>query len=154
MGDKEMDLKKIKQLLKIMDENDLAEISVQKGDESISLKKQQVNMVPMAAAPVAAPVSSKAAAAEQDDNDGDDIPANCVEITSPMVGTFYRAASPDSDPFVQVGTNIESGTVLCILEAMKLMNEFKSEISGKISKILIENGQPVEYGQPLFWVEK
>jgi acetyl-CoA carboxylase biotin carboxyl carrier protein len=81
-------------------------------------------------------------------------PANVHEIKSPIVGTFYRSPSPDASPFVQVGSAIQSGTVLCIVEAMKLMNEIESDVSGKIVKIMVENGQPVEYDQVLFLVEK
>jgi acetyl-CoA carboxylase biotin carboxyl carrier protein len=79
---------------------------------------------------------------------------NLHEIRSPIVGTFYRAPAPDAAPFVQVGTSVDAGTVLCIIEAMKLMNEIESDVSGKVVKILVENAQPVEYGQVLFLVEK
>jgi acetyl-CoA carboxylase biotin carboxyl carrier protein len=81
-------------------------------------------------------------------------PANVHEIKSPIVGTFYRSPAPDAAPFVEVGAGIQAGTVLCIVEAMKLMNEIESDVSGKILKILVENGQPVEYDQTLFLVEK
>jgi acetyl-CoA carboxylase biotin carboxyl carrier protein len=81
-------------------------------------------------------------------------PAQYHEIKSPIVGTFYRSPAPDAAPFVQVGTTVESGTVLCIVEAMKLMNEIESDVAGKIVKIMVENGQPVEYDQTLFLVEK
>ena len=79
---------------------------------------------------------------------------NLYEVKSPMVGTFYRAPSPDADAYVNVGSNVTPGSVLCIIEAMKLMNEIESEVSGKIIKILVENSQPVEYNQPLFLIEK
>ncbi len=138
----DVDMKQIKKFLKLMDDNQLVEISVKNGDDAISLRKHEVVAAPQA--PVIAP---------SDDNVGDAIPANCKEITSPMVGTFYRAPSPEAVIFVNVGDFISSGQVLCILEAMKLMNEFKSEVSGKIVKILVENGEAVEFGQPLFLVE-
>jgi len=75
------------------------------------------------------------------------------EISSPIVGTFYRAPAPDADPYVQVGDSVSSGTVLCVVEAMKLMNEIESDVSGKVVKILVDNGKPVEYNQPLFFIE-
>ena len=98
----------------------------------------------MAAAPAATPAAKPE----------DAVPDNVVEVHSPMVGTFYRAPSPDADPYVEVGQSVSVGQTLCIVEAMKLMNEIEAEISGKIVKILVENAQPVEYNQPLFLIEK
>jgi acetyl-CoA carboxylase biotin carboxyl carrier protein len=145
----DVDMKQVKKLLKLMDDNSLAEISVKQGEDVITLRKQEVQeLSPMVATPVIAPV-----AVPEGSTDEDALPANCKEIVSPMVGTFYRAASPEASSFANLGDTIQEGQVLCILEAMKLMNEFKSECSGKIVKILVENGQVVEYGQPLFIVE-
>jgi len=98
-----------------------------------------------AAAPAAAPVAADASAAAP----AEDEPAS-EAINSPMVGTFYRSSSPDADPFVRVGDRVEEGTVVCILEAMKVMNEIQAEKSGEIAEVLVENGEPVEFGQPLF----
>ena len=148
----DIDMKQIKKLLKLMDDNDLVEVSVKEGEQEIGLRKQELKgMSQMVAAPFAAPV---AAGDDLGEPDEDALPSNCKEIVSPMVGTFYRAAYPEASPFINVGDSIQEGQILCILEAMKLMNEFKSEVSGKIVKILLENGQSVEYGQALFVVEK
>lgn len=149
-----MDVKKIKELLKIMDENDLAEISIKKGDEEVSLKKNRPEVISMpvvAPAPVAAPVQP---GVFEEAPSASGMPANCEEITAPMVGTFYEAAAPGKPAFVSSGSTVKSGDVLCILEAMKIMNEMKSEVSGKIVKVLVENGQAVEFGQPMFWIER
>ncbi len=142
-----IDPKEIKQLLKIMNENDLIEISVKNGEDSISLKKAGViQQMPVIQANVSEVKAKEESAKPQRAN-------NIKEITSPMVGTFYRSPSPDAVPYVEVGSSIKNGTALCIVEAMKLMNEVKSEISGKIIEILVENAQPVEFGQVLFLVE-
>jgi len=97
------------------------------------------------AAPAAAPVAAEAPAAKEPEE-----AAEVEGINSPMVGTFYRSSSPDADPFVRVGDRVEEGMVVCILEAMKVMNEIQAETSGEISEVLVENGEPVEFGQPLF----
>jgi len=151
-----IDSKELKNLIKLMKENDLTEISIKDAENSVSLKKGgQPSFVPQV---IHAPVNTIQSAgqtvvpskivAEPEVN------SNLIEIKSPMVGTFYRSPSPDSPAFVEAGQEIQTGKVLCILEAMKLMNEVKSEIGGKIVKILVENAQPVEFGQPLFLVEK
>ncbi|MBU0651190.1 acetyl-CoA carboxylase biotin carboxyl carrier protein [bacterium] len=148
-----MDIKELKKLIKLMKENELTEISVKAGDSYVSLKKGVAGNIVSMPHVVGAPQSSSQIFSS-DEKDKMKRPANVIEITAPMVGTFYRAPSPDSDPYVEVGQTIQNGTVLCILEAMKLMNEVKSEISGRIVSILVENAEPVEFGQPLFWVEK
>lgn len=152
---KETDLKKIKELVELMIENDLVEIKIEDGDNKISLKRPQANQqqmvtqIPMTA-PVAIPqVAAAAPAGEavapaQDDN---------VEIPSPMVGTFYASPSPDSDPFIKVGDRVDNDTVVCIIEAMKVMNEIKAETSGTIASIICKAGEAVEFGQALFTVK-
>ncbi len=156
------DLQKVKQLVKLMVDNDLVEVEIIDGENKISLKRpnpqpQQIavgSMPPMAipaAAPVAAPaapqaVPAQAAAPAQEDD------SSLVEIPSPIVGTFYPTPNPDADPFVKVGDSVGPDTVVCIIEAMKVMNEIKAEMSGKIEKVLCKAGQAVEYGQPLFKV--
>lgn len=153
-----MDINLIKKLIKIVEQSEVTEFSVQEGELKIKISKNshqtsvQLQSVPFEAA---RPAVSHQPAAEA----GAAIPAepaksNHHEIRSPIVGTFYRAPSPDADSYVQVGDSISQGTVLCIVEAMKLMNEIESDCSGKILKILVENGTPVEYNQPLFLVEK
>ncbi len=145
-----MDMEEIKQLVQLMVDNDLGELDITDGDKKISLKRGQsgvVSMVPAmaAAVPVASvgPASSAAPA---------DYAENLLEIKSPMVGTFYAAPSPDSDPYVAVGAAVGDESVVCIIEAMKVMNEIKAECNGTIAEICVKNAQPVEYGQVLFRV--
>lgn len=153
-----MELKEIKELIKLVSEAEVSEVEVEKGDFKIAIKKNedktmyvqaapamqqapapmQVNVPAAPAAPVAAPVTSA---------------GNLITIKSPMIGTFYKSSTPDKPAFVNVGDEIKVGSVLCIVEAMKLFNEIESEVSGKIVKILVENASPVEYDQPLFLVE-
>ncbi len=145
------DIKYIKDLAKIIDENSLSEISIEDGDKAITVRKDGVTggaFVQMpAAAPAAVPAASDAPAAVE-------APAQKGNaITSPMVGTFYKAPSPDAKPFVVLGQIISAGQTVCIVEAMKLMNEIESEFSGKITQICVEDGQPVEFGQVLMYVE-
>jgi acetyl-CoA carboxylase biotin carboxyl carrier protein len=154
-----MNVKEIKELIALMNENGLTEVEIENGGFKIKLKKtsegviqQQIvpHVVPAAIAHAPLAPQEKAAAAPSQ------APAaqNTVEIKSSMVGTFYRAPSPEAPPYVDVGQNLEVGQVVCIVEAMKLMNEIKSEVRGKIVKIFVDNGQPVEFGQPLFLVEQ
>ena len=154
-----MDIKDLKQLITMVTASDITEFEIETQEEKISIKRgsQQVVHVaapapvyaapaPVPAAPLAAPAAAPAAAADNE-------PAG-DRITSPIVGTFYHAPAPDADPYVKVGQVVEKGQVLCIVEAMKLMNEIEAEFRCKIVKICKENAQPVEYGDPLFIVEK
>lgn len=146
----------IEKLAKVLAENDLTEISLEDGEQAITLRKdvivsstpQVVASVPASApAPVATPVAQSSAPAEVS-------PAKKgTPITSPMVGTFYKAPSPDSEPFVSVGSAVKQGDVVCIVEAMKMMNEIEAEVAGKVIEICVEDGQPVEFGQVLMYVE-
>lgn len=153
-----MDLRKLKTLIDLVAESDISELEVTEGEGKVRIVKsapaQQGQMVMMqpqmqtmmqqaAPAPAAAPISAAAAPAAPAAVEGH-------VVKSPMVGTFYRAASPGSAPFVDIGKNVNSGDTLCIIEAMKLLNEIESDFSGSIKQILVENGQPVEFGQPLF----
>jgi acetyl-CoA carboxylase biotin carboxyl carrier protein len=156
-----MDLNYVKKLVKLLSESDVDEIEIEEEGKKIRVAKnapsggsvysgQQMMAVPqMQAAPPPAPAAAPAPAAP-----APALPSNVHEIKSPIVGTFYRSPSPDASPFVQVGSAIQAGTVLCIVEAMKLMNEIEADTAGKIVKIMVENGQPVEYDQVLFLVEK
>jgi len=151
--DKGMDFELIKKVIKIAEESDISGLSVEKGDFKVEVKRekgvQMVAAAPQHTVPHPVPVSQAPKAAEVDkEEDG------LVAITSPMVGTFYRASSPDSAPYVESGDNIEKGKVVCIIEAMKLFNEIESEISGTVVKILVENATPVEYGQKLILIKK
>ena len=152
------ELAQIEQLLRFMTEHNLEEFEYAHGDLRIRLKKPGTTTV-VAAAPrpaaeiivpaaVSAPSSTPSAASEADVRGGDDL----FLVKSPIVGTFYGSPSPGSEPFVKVGSYVESGQTLCIVEAMKLMNEIESETTGEVLRIFAENGQPVEYGQPLFGI--
>ena len=147
----------IEKLAKVLAETGLTEISLEDGDQAITLRKEvvvssapQVVAAPVhAAAPVAAPTGPVAATPVAEAG-----PAKKgTPITSPMVGTFYKAPSPDSEPFVSVGSTVATGDVVCIVEAMKMMNEIEAEISGTVVEVCVEDGQPVEFGQVLMYVE-
>ncbi len=153
-----MDIKDLKLLVKMITETDITEFEMESGEERIFLKRgsepqmvqYQAAPAPMYAAPqamAAAPVSAAAAPAAVEDEKGD-------RVTSPIVGTFYRAPAPDAAPFVEVGQIVEKGQVLCIVEAMKLMNEIEAEYRCKIVNICRENAEPVEFNDTLFIVEK
>ncbi len=144
-----MNLKKIEEVIKLMEKHGLTEIMIEEEGVKMHLRKGpggEIQFSPhvMQAAPASVPQASPEAKDEA---------GNFVEIKAPMVGTFYRAPSPDTKAFVDTGSQIKDGDVLCIIEAMKLMNEIKSEVKGKIVDILVENGSPIEFGQVLFLVE-
>jgi acetyl-CoA carboxylase biotin carboxyl carrier protein len=158
-----MDLKEIQELIKLVKKSDISELKIQEGDLIVTIKNKgaepAVNVVanPLSYAPLAqpqvsvAPVVAETKAAPVAEPKAD----NLITFRSPMVGTFYRKPSADKDPYVKVGDNIENGSVLCIIEAMKLFNEIEFDGgSGKIVKILAEDSSPIEYDQPLFLIEK
>jgi acetyl-CoA carboxylase biotin carboxyl carrier protein len=156
-----MDLNYVKKLIKLLSESGVDEIEIEEEGKRIRLAKHSGNSVavhqPGIAAPLVAQTTIPATPPAPSASAG---PAPSTpqteyhEVHSPIVGTFYRAPAPDAAPFVNVGASVESGTVLCIVEAMKLMNEIESDVSGKVAKILVENGRPVEYDQVLFLIEK
>ncbi|MBL7184708.1 MAG: acetyl-CoA carboxylase biotin carboxyl carrier protein [Phycisphaerae bacterium] len=160
MAHKDADLQKMKELIKIMKANELVEVEIKHGDDRIFLKRSQpqqvVNQVPvmrldtgaLSVGPQRAEASSQSAAPQPAPGD-----ENLQEITSPIVGTFYATPSPDSEPYVEIGTVVNPQTVVCIIEAMKVLNEIKAETGGTIVEVLVTNGQAVEYGQPLFKVK-
>ena len=159
---KDSDLQRIKELIEIMKENDLVEVEIKHGDDKIFLKRAQAQAAETRApivgqsilAPPVGPDATQTPAAEAQPSASQPLPEeNLVEIKSPIVGTFYAAPSPDSDPYVEVGSQVEPQTVVCMVEAMKVMNEIKAETSGTIADILVENGQAVEYGQVIFKVK-
>lgn len=141
----------------MVEQSEVTELSVQEGDLKIKISKNspQSSKVQFQQVPVEKPVFSQPVAlnTEVKTQAPSEAKPKYHEIRSPIVGTFYQAPSPDADPFVQVGDSISQGTVLCIIEAMKLMNEIESDVNGRLVKILVENGMPVEYNQPLFLVE-
>ncbi|HEY3431481.1 MAG TPA: acetyl-CoA carboxylase biotin carboxyl carrier protein [Rhodocyclaceae bacterium] len=144
-----MDLRKLKTLIDLVQNSGISELEISEGEEKIRIAKH-LTAAPttvMVGAPVAAaPVAAAPVAAAPVENA---LPEGHV-VTAPMVGTFYRSGSPGNPPFVEVGQSVKEGDTLCILEAMKLMNEIESDASGTVKAILVENGQPVEFGQPLF----
>ena len=145
----------IEKLAKIIAENELTEISLEDGNQAITIRKDLAEVVttaPVAAAPAPAPVVCQTTVNPAVVEVEKEAPKG-TPITSPMVGTFYAAPSPDAEPFVEVGKSISAGDVVCIVEAMKLMNEIKAECSGKIAQICVKNGDPVEFGQVLMYVE-
>jgi acetyl-CoA carboxylase biotin carboxyl carrier protein len=156
-----MDLNLIKKLVKIVDTSGVTDLEIEEDGLRIKVAKKTkntlVNPQPqmiVQTEPAEAPsppevVTGVIAPSEK----SEEATGNFHDINSPIVGTFYRAPAPDADPYVQVGDSVSPGTVLCVVEAMKLMNEIESDVSGKVVKILVENGKPVEYNQPLFFIE-
>ena len=147
-----MNLKELKELIALMNEHQLVELELEREGMKVRLRKAGGEITQEAGTDRFLPARSAAAGTPLPAPEAAPKPAG-MEIKSPMVGTFYRAPAPEAPPFVEVGQTIEPAQVLCIIEAMKLMNEIKSEIKGRIAQILIENGQPVEFGQVLFLVE-
>ncbi len=153
-----MDIRKVKKLIELLEESGIAEIEIKEGEEAVRISRMPTgpvvtHMAPAiaptpVAAPAAAPVAALPVAAEAPARR-----ANEHVVAAPMVGTFYAAASPGSKPFVEIGTEVKEGQVLCIIEAMKMMNQIESDKAGKITAIMATNGDPVEFGQPLFVIE-
>ena len=153
-----MDLKLIRNLVRLMERGEVSELEID--DEKLGLRVhlKRGQQVPAGGQPVMMMPGSGAALEDRsgEASSGEassGLPAGVEEMLSPMVGTFYRAASPDADPFTSVGQAVEDSSVICIIEAMKVMNEIKAELSGEVVDILVENGEPVEYGQPLFLIK-
>ncbi|AXY00045.1 acetyl-CoA carboxylase biotin carboxyl carrier protein [Vibrio alfacsensis] len=154
-----MDIRKIKKLIELVEESGIAELEISEGEESVRISRHGTIAAPApvhyAAAPVAAPAPAVAPVA--------DVPAMAAEapaavpaghqVLSPMVGTFYRSPSPDSKSFIEVGQSVNAGDTLCIVEAMKMMNQIEADKSGVVTAILVEDGQPVEFDQPLVVIE-
>ena len=154
-----MDLRKIKKLMELLEESGIAEIEVKEGEESIKLTKpgshaptpQQIISTP--AVNVGEEVVTQKDLTQKNNNQNPKEEIDGEVITSPMVGTFYRAASPDSKPFVEKGQKVKKGDTLCILEAMKMMNQVNAETGGTIIDIMVDDAEPVEFGQPLFVIK-
>ena len=152
-----MNIKEIREMIQLMNENSLTEIELEQDGLKIRLKKNSAGFVEPSVIQNASPLSPAAFAKEGLESKEPLKPALVqtpkINIKSPMVGTFYAAPAPDAPPFVQVGSEVQVGQVICVIEAMKLMNEIKAEVRGKIAEILVNNGDPVEFGQPLFSLE-
>jgi acetyl-CoA carboxylase biotin carboxyl carrier protein len=154
-----MDIRKVKKLIELLDESGIAEIEITEGEESVRISRYGQHYAapaqppaygpaPAAPAPAAPPSAGPATAGEAEPED------DGFSVTAPMVGTFYSAASPGSPPFVQMGDRVNQGDTLCIVEAMKMMNQIEAEVSGTIKSIRVQNGDPVEYGQVLFIIDQ
>ncbi len=154
-----MDIRKVKKLIELLEESGIGEIEIKEGEESVRISRA-VSSAPVAPAPVAyappAPAAAPAPAAPAAPAPEAEAPAaapvNGHVVKSPMVGTFYRSPSPSSPSFVEAGATVKAGDVLCIVEAMKMMNQIEADVSGTIEAILVENGEPVEFDQPLFTI--
>lgn len=148
-----MDIRKVKKLIELLEESDINEIEIKEGEESVRISRASsiapVNVAaPAPVAPIAAPAPAPAAAAVTEEASSGPVTSGHI-VTSPMVGTFYRAASPGASPFIEVGKSVKAGDVICIIEAMKMMNQIEADKSGVIEAVLAEDGQPVEFDQPL-----
>lgn len=158
-----MDFKQIQELIKMVNKSNIGELSIEQKDFKVTIKQKEdhvtqvVTAAPVAAAPVAvaapAPAPAPAQPATEKPKAAEAAPSNTITIKSPMIGTFYRKSAPDKPNLVDVGSDVAPGSVVCIIEAMKLFNEIESEVKGKIVKVLVDDASPVEYDQPLFLVE-
>jgi acetyl-CoA carboxylase biotin carboxyl carrier protein len=151
-----MDIRKVKKLIELLEESGISELEISEGEESVRISRhpRMAMQAPMAmpspvvqAAPASVPATPATAAGEHKPRNND------YTVTSPMVGTYYSAASPGAKAFVEIGSEIKVGQILCIIEAMKMMNQIESDKAGRITAILAKNGEPVEFGQPLFNIE-
>ncbi len=152
-----MDIRKVKKLIELLEESDIAEIEIHEGEESVRISRvtSQVALATQSMAAVAAPAVPAAPATVAASSDTASEAPEIVghQVKSPMVGTFYRASTPDAKSFVEEGQQVSVGDTLCIIEAMKILNQIESDKAGTVKKILIENGQPVEYNQPMFVID-
>lgn len=153
-----MDIRKVKKLIELVEESGIAELEINEGEESVRISRYgsvaapaPAAYAPAPAAPAPAPAATTPPAATES-NDDTELPSGFV-VKSPMVGTFYNAASPSAKPFVKVGDSVAEGDTICIVEAMKILNQIEADVAGTIKAILAENTQPVEYGQPLMIIE-
>lgn len=153
-----MDIRKVKKLIELLEESDVAEIEIHEGEESVRISRGSIASAAMAVPAMAPPTPMATPAMAAPPTSAPTVTDNAPEIPdhavrSPMVGTFYRAPSPGSKPFVEIGQQVASGDTLCIIEAMKILNQIESDRSGTLKQILVENGEPVEYNEPLFVIE-
>lgn len=154
-----VDIRKIKKLIELLENSSLSEMEIHEGEESVKLSRHTQTTVPVAPVTTvhAAPLTANALAPESTTIESGEVKATAAEDgniqRSPMVGTFYNASSPDAQPFVKIGQKVEAGDTLCIVEAMKMFNQIESEFSGTVVKVLVENGQPIEFDEPLFVIK-
>jgi acetyl-CoA carboxylase biotin carboxyl carrier protein len=150
-----MDIRKVKKLIELLEESGISELEISEGEESVRISRHpRMTMQAPVAAPALAPVAAAAPPATPATAAGEHKPrVDEHTVTSPMVGTYYSASAPGAKAFVELGTEIKVGQILCIIEAMKMMNQIESDKSGRVTAILAKNGEPVEFGQPLFIIE-
>jgi acetyl-CoA carboxylase biotin carboxyl carrier protein len=150
-----MDIRKVKKLIELLEESGIAEIEIKEGEESVRISRQSTgaHAVPMMPAPMPQYVAPAAAAAAHATAPAAPAAPDAHTVTAPMVGTFYAAPAPGAKAFVDLGTEVKAGDVLCIIEAMKMMNQIESDLTGRVTAVLVKNGEPVEFGQPLFIIE-
>ena len=153
-----MDIRKVKKLIELLEESGISEIEISEGEESVRIsrypKPGTVTTTVAPAAAAAAPPAPPAPAAAASPAEPAAPPVRGQQVTAPMVGTFYSGPAPGAKPFVEIGTEVKPGDTLCVIEAMKMMNQIESEFAGRVVSILVENGSPVEFGQPLFVIEE
>ena len=144
-----MDIRKVKKLIELLDESGLAEIEIKQGDDSVRISRHAQGAPPRVSSPASAPapIDPPPAAGPAPEDEG-------MAVTAPMVGTFYATPSPGASPYVQVGDRVSAGDTLCIIEAMKMMNQIEAEVGGVVKSIRIQNGEPVEYGQTLMVIDQ
>jgi acetyl-CoA carboxylase biotin carboxyl carrier protein len=158
-----MDIRKIKKLIELLEESGIAELEIREGEESVRISRASqipthmfaaptMPMMQPAPMPVTAPAAATEKALASAESEAAELPSGHI-VKSPMVGTFYRAPSPGAKSFVEVGQSVKAGDTLCIIEAMKMLNQIESDKAGVVKAVLVENGQPVEYGQPLVVIE-
>jgi acetyl-CoA carboxylase biotin carboxyl carrier protein len=148
-----MDIRKVKKLIELLEESGISELEITEGEESVRISRYP-SAAPAAPAPAAAPVAIVPPATEPRAPGAEESPPqDGYTVTAPMVGTFYSSPAPGAKPFVEIGSEVEIGDVLCIIEAMKMMNQIETDRAGKIVSVLVENAEPVEYNQPLFIIE-
>jgi acetyl-CoA carboxylase biotin carboxyl carrier protein len=151
-----MDIRKVKKLIELLEESGISEIEISEGEESVRISRYpQPGTVSAAPAPVAVAAPAAAPAAPTGSAPPPPpAPSRGQQVTAPMVGTFYSGPAPGAKPFVEIGTEVKPGDTLCVIEAMKMMNQIESEFAGRVVSVLVENGNPVEFGQPLFVIEE
>jgi acetyl-CoA carboxylase biotin carboxyl carrier protein len=148
-----MDIRKVKKLIELLEESGIGEIEIHEGEESVRVSRVgSATTVTTQAAPASGAASSVAPAATQEKRE--ELETDGHVVKAPMVGIFYQSSAPEKPPFVELGRSVRKGDVLCIIEAMKLMNQIEADVSGVVARILVENGDPVEYGQPLFLIRE
>ena len=151
-----MDIRKVKKLIELLEESGISEIEISEGEESVRISRypKPGTVVTTTAAPAAPAPQAVAPAAAAPPAEPAAPPVRGQQVTAPMVGTFYSGPAPGAKPFVEIGTEVKPGDTLCVIEAMKMMNQIESEFAGRVVSILVENGNPVEFGQPLFVIEE